>query len=68
MVGLTSEITGEVNVNVNDRFNIWNHRWSQFQLTGPPFTSLFTDEASMIKCLAYGHKPGYETGNVVIAA
>ena len=34
-----------------------NHWQSQFRPTGPPFTSLSTDEASMRKCLAYGHKP-----------
>ena len=28
------------NVNVNDRFNIWNHRRSQFRPMGPTFTSL----------------------------
>ena len=38
---------------VNYRFNVWNHWQSQFWLTGPPFMSLFADEASMIKCLAY---------------
>ena len=42
--------------NVNDRFNVWNHRQSKVQPTGPPFTSLFTEEASMIKCLALDHK------------
>ena len=41
-----------VNVNVIDRFYVWNHRRSQFRPTGPPFTSLSTDAASMIKCLA----------------
>ena len=44
--------------NVNDRFNVWNHWRNPFRPTGPPFTSLSTDEASLIKCLAYGHKPG----------
>ena len=38
--------------NVNDRFTVWNHWWSQFLLMGPPFTSLSTDEASVIKRLA----------------
>ena len=37
------------NVNVNDRFNVWYHRKSQFRPTGPTFTSLSTDEASMAK-------------------
>ena len=36
MIGFTSEVTDEVS----------------FDLTGPPFTSLSTDEASMIKCFA----------------
>ena len=34
----------------NDRFNVWNHWQSQFRPTEPPFTSLSTDEASMINC------------------
>ena len=37
---------------VNDRLNVWNHWQSQFQLTGPPFTSLSTDGAITVKCLA----------------
>ena len=37
---------------VNDRFNVWSHWRSQFRPTGTTFTSLSTDEASMIKCLA----------------
>ena len=36
MIGATNEITDEVS----------------FQPMGPPFTSLSTDEASVIKCLA----------------
>ena len=38
--------------NVNDRFNVWNHWQRQFRPTGSPSTSLFTDEASVIKFLA----------------
>ena len=38
MIDLMSEITDK----------------SQFRPTGPPFTSLSTDEASMTKCLAEG--------------
>ena len=46
-----------VNVNVNDRFKVWNPWRGPFRPTRPPFTSLSTDEASLIKCLAYGDKP-----------
>ena len=38
--------------NVNDMFNVRNHRWSQFRPTGPAFASLSTDEASVVKYLA----------------
>ena len=38
--------------NVNDTFNVWNHWQSQLWPMGWPFTSLSTDKASMIKCLA----------------
>ena len=38
--------------NVHDRFIAWNHWRSHFWLTGPPFTSLSMDEASVMKCLA----------------
>ena len=48
-----------INVHVNDRFNVLSHRRSQFQPTGPTFTSLSTDEASVVKRLAR---------NVMIAA
>ena len=41
-----------VNVNANNRLNIWTQRRSQFWPTGSPFTSPFTDEASVIECLA----------------
>ena len=37
---------------VNDRINVWNQRRSQFRLMGPIFTSLSTDEASVVKYLA----------------
>ena len=47
--------------NVNDRFNVWNHRRSQFRPMGPTFTSLFTEEASVVKYLAQGHKKGSNT-------
>ena len=38
--------------NLNDRFNVWNHRRSRFRPTGPTVTFLSTDEATLIKCLA----------------
>ena len=40
----------------------------QFQPTGPPYTSLSTNEASVVKYLAWGHKPEFETRNIMIAA
>ena len=34
---------------VNDSFDVWNHQWSHFRPTGPTFTSLSTNEASVVK-------------------
>ena len=39
-------------VNVNDKFNVWNHGRSQIRPIGPPFTSPSTDEASKKNCPA----------------
>ena len=47
-------------MNVNDRFNVWNHWQSQFWPTGPPFTSLSADAASTIKCFVRVTSWGYE--------
>ena len=46
------KIWPKVNVAITDTFNVWNHRRSQFRLMGPTFTSLSTDEASVLKRLA----------------
>ena len=54
--------------NVNDKVNVWNHRRSQFWPMGPTFTSLSTDEASVVKYLAWRHNPEFESCNLMIAA
>ena len=51
--------------NVNDRFYVWNHRRSQFRPTGPPFTSLSTDEASGDKVPCLGAQAGKPSPDIV---
>ena len=51
-----------------DSFNLWNHRRSQFRPTKPTFTSLSTDEASVVKLPCLGAQAGVRTRNVMIAA
>ena len=53
----TAPCSGVLNyVHVNVSLTSESPTHSQFWSMGPTFTSLTTDEASMAKCLAQGHK------------